>query len=112
MILQIFDIDTPEHHETVNMTFDPIWLAITRAFHPQLSLAYQQSSLPTESTICKALIEKELQWLKANVASKGAVPIIDIQQFQQTAPYPGQPGGDERGPGEFTKAASAECNLR
>lgn len=82
------------------MTFDPVWLAITRAFHPQLSLAYQQSALPTESTICKALIEKELQWMKANVPSGGAVPVLDVQQFQQTAPYPGQLGGDERGPGE------------
>ena len=83
------------------MTFDPIWLAITRAFHNKLSLAYQQSSLPTESTICKALIEKELQWLKTNVPSGGHVLINDVQQFHQTAPYPGQPGGDERGPGEW-----------
>lgn len=82
------------------MTFDPVWLAITRAFHGQLSLAHQQPPLPAESTICKALIEKEVQWLKANVTSGGCVPITDIQQFYQTAPYPGQPGGDERGPGE------------
>jgi len=96
---QILDVDTPEHNETPNMTFDPVWLAITRAFHGQLSLAYQQPFLPKESTICKALIEKELQWLKANAPSGGCVPVNDIQQFHQTAPYPGQPGGDETGPG-------------
>lgn len=82
------------------MTFDPIWLAITRAFHSQLSLVYQQQPLPSDSTIAKAIIDKELQWLQANLPSGGRVPITDVQQFQQTAPYPGQPGGDERGPGE------------
>lgn len=86
------------------MTFDPVWLAVTRAFHSQFSPTYQQPSLPSESTICKALIENELQWLQENVPSGGNVPVNDVQQFIQTAPFPGQPGGDERGPGAFPHA--------
>jgi lariat debranching enzyme len=98
--MQILDVAAPDQNPEVVMTYDPAWLAITRAFHPQLSLTYQQSPLPRESTICKGMIEKEVAWIKANLANGGNVPVTDVQQFQQTAPYPGQPGGDERGPGE------------
>lgn len=98
--MQILDVDTPDQNASPVMTFDPVWLAITRAFHPQLSLAYQQQSLPTDSTICKAMIDKELEWVRSNTPLAGRTPVTDVQQFQQTAPYPGQPGGDERGPGK------------
>lgn len=100
VLAQIIDVQTPEEAATPQMTFDPVWLAISRAFHPQLSLKVQQAPLPSEQTICKALIEKELHWLQQNVKEGGKVPIAEVQQFQQTAPFPGQPGGDDTSPGK------------
>ena len=84
------------------MTFDPLWLAITRAFHPQLSLQHQQAPLPQNPTIVKGLIDRELAWVTKTLPQAGAIPVIDVQQFVKTAPAPNDPGGDDPGPRALT----------
>ena len=82
------------------MTFDPAWLAISRAFQPILSLQVHQQALPSDPTISKATIEKELAWIRQNLPDGGAPEVASIQMFERTAPAPGEPGGDAPGPGE------------
>lgn len=98
--LQVFDLPTSDVTGPPTMTYDPSWLAILRAFHPQLSLNVHQPSLPSDPTIAKAIIEKELAWVQANVPEQGKAEVARIQDFRPTAPFPGQPGGEERGPGK------------
>lgn len=82
------------------MTFDPVWLAISRAFQPILSLQVAQPALPVDATVLKATIEKELAWVRMNVLEAGAPEVSTVQRFERTAPAPGEPGGDGPGPGE------------
>jgi len=99
--LQIFDLPGADVDGPAIMTYDPSWLAILRAFHPLLSLNVQQPALPKDATIAKAMVERELEWVKANVPEQGRVEVARVQEFRQTAPFPGQPGGEERGPGPW-----------
>ncbi|GAA93409.1 hypothetical protein E5Q_00050 [Mixia osmundae IAM 14324] len=68
------------------MTFDPYWLAITRALHPWLTLERRQKPLPYDPSIVKGLVEKEVQWVKDNLADGGKIPVESVQQFACTAP--------------------------
>lgn len=96
---QVLDLPTPHSSSPVKMTFDPAWLAISRAFQPLLSLQMQQTPLPSDPTVVKATVEKELAWVRANVLEAGMPEVASIQRFERTAPAPGEPGGDAPGPG-------------
>ena len=98
-MLEIATPDALMPGEAPKMTFDPTWLAISRAFQPLLSLRHQQPALPSDPTILKATIEKELAWIRKNVPEAGAPEVASIQKFEKTAPPPNEPGGDARGPG-------------
>ncbi|KAG6908463.1 hypothetical protein DXG01_004546 [Tephrocybe rancida] len=92
--LEVIDIATPEFDESKStnpsigpaLSFDPTWLAITRAFHPHLSLSPLQAAFPSESH-ARTLVERELQWVNENVPSKlnGGWLVLDNQKFVQTA---------------------------
>lgn len=76
------------------LTYDPEWLAITRAFHPYLSTKYAQSVYPDENT-ARAMIRKELEWVQKNVRTNsggsvapGIKDIRECQLFVMTAPPP------------------------
>lgn len=79
------------------LTYDPEWLAITRAFHPYLSKHKTQPIYPDEDA-ARGMMEKELEWVKSNVRNKsesskaGIRDIDDCQAFVMTAPGPGQEG--------------------
>ncbi|KAG6831362.1 hypothetical protein H0H87_005373 [Tephrocybe sp. NHM501043] len=92
--LEVVDIPTPEFDQTKvtsysepALSLDPVWLAITRAFHPNLSLSYLQAAFPSEAH-ARALVERELKWVNENVPSKldGGWSVLDCQKFIQTAP--------------------------
>ncbi|KAG5639606.1 hypothetical protein H0H81_010808 [Sphagnurus paluster] len=102
--LEIIDIPTPPGTEgqggtqesslaisEPTLSYDPAWLAITRAFHPNLSLTRMQAAFP-EEVHARALVERELEWVKAHVPPKlgGAWSVEACQTFTQTAP-PTQP---------------------
>ncbi|TFK74614.1 DBR1-domain-containing protein [Pluteus cervinus] len=75
------------------LSYDPEWLAITRAFHPWLSLVRHQPALPDDEQL-QALVKKELEWVNENIPKKlsEAMLVSDCQQFVQTAPGPGSEG--------------------
>ncbi|OCH87269.1 hypothetical protein OBBRIDRAFT_820718 [Obba rivulosa] len=74
------------------LTFDPEWLAITRAFQPYMSLERHQYPYPDE-TAARAAVQRELEWVKKNViGEKGSLRVSDVQKFEMTAPPPPRKG--------------------
>lgn len=95
MELQIVDVPTDESPELPRFTFDPEWLAITRAFHSHLSVERAQSRSP-DLAQTEDMVKKELTWVLDNVGNKekcdGIKDIADCQTFWMTAPGPGTEG--------------------
>jgi len=90
------------------MTYDPQWLAITRALNPFLSLNQFQTPLPPQETIDQ-LVQDEVSRIKEEgllvpeetgegelvrlVWERGDIEVQRVQKFWPTAPVEGQPGG-------------------
>lgn len=88
---EVVDIRTPVTPNTSpSVTFDPEWLAITRALHPYLSLGRHQRLIPRTEEL-KSLVDIERAWVKQNLPNGGLIEISQVQQFVPTAPGP-QPG--------------------
>lgn len=73
--------------------FDPHWLAITRAFHPLMSLEETPNEIPTQEEIAVEL-NKQLEWCYEHLSN---VSIESIQNFTKTAPSDGQKGFTYKG---------------
>ncbi|KAJ3473927.1 hypothetical protein NLI96_g12748 [Meripilus lineatus] len=54
---------------TVTLSFDPEWLAITRAFQPFLSMTRTNAPYPDEAQAREA-VSRELEWVQKNVIQK------------------------------------------
>ncbi|GAA5978802.1 hypothetical protein JCM10908_004492 [Rhodotorula pacifica] len=67
--------------------FDPHWLAIVRATAPFLSLEQRQKPFPPLAELT-AQIEKDYEWVKENVGTKGdgLVEVDEVMKFLRTAP--------------------------
>ncbi|KAF8519827.1 lariat debranching enzyme, C-terminal domain-containing protein [Gautieria morchelliformis] len=76
------------------LTFDPEWLAITRALHPFFCTTRDQATLPKPDDT-RALIAAELEWVRQNITDGGSKDVSEIQSFWRTAPGP--PAGDMTG---------------
>ncbi|KAF9529908.1 lariat debranching enzyme, C-terminal domain-containing protein [Crepidotus variabilis] len=113
--LEVIDIDVPSAssssetssskpsseegiHSPPTISFDPSWLAITRAFAPFHSTTKHQPAFPSEEE-ARALIEKEEAWVKANIKvdERGYIPVNTVQVFAKTAPGPSEDGGKAGG---------------
>lgn len=92
-ISQIVDIpEPPDFHQEASgeriapvLSFDPEWLAITRAFHPYMPTGPSQMTYPVEDA-ARAAVETEVAWVKDHVQS---LKVDDCQAFVITAPPPG-----------------------
>lgn len=75
------------------LSFDPEWLAITRAFQPWYSTTHQQRSYPNEQQ-ARTIFARELKWVTENVKmdEDGHIPVQSWQTFVMTAPGPGSEG--------------------
>jgi len=75
------------------LSFDPEWLAISKAFHPWLSTIKTQRPFPVEEEARK-MVKQELEWVSKNVPRKleGAFLVSECQTFAPTAPGPGDGG--------------------
>jgi lariat debranching enzyme len=62
------------------LTFDPEWLAISRAFHPFFSMRRRQPDYPDEAT-APAKVAEEMEWVKLNVRNN--------ETSSSDAPLPG-----------------------
>ncbi|GJJ14916.1 hypothetical protein Clacol_009186 [Clathrus columnatus] len=103
--LEVIDIPISSNGPEGNVgspyiTFDPEWLAITRALHPFLSLQRNQKHVPRSEELQK-LVDTERVWITQNLADGGSIEIGQIQEFTPTAPGPG-PGRHSRQPPTYT----------
>ncbi|KAG9313445.1 lariat debranching enzyme [Chiua virens] len=102
--LEIVEVQVPNsksaHTEQTSplLTYDPEWLAITRAFHQYFTTNRQQATYPDESA-ARARISAEMEWVEENIDRKATNDGVDIplsvdrcQTFVQTAPGPGSEG--------------------
>lgn len=96
--LEVIDVETPlsPPNSNVSLSFDPEWLAISKAFQPWFSTTKLQRAFPDEAE-ARAMIAKELEWVDANVkkSEEGVIPVDDWQTFVVTAPGPGSEGADK-----------------
>ena len=82
------DIDTPGTSSPPRLTFDPEWLAITRAFDPYMALEKKQHGpYPDHPTAIEA-VSRELEWVKQNIPEGGSQDVNDVQTFIVTATGP------------------------
>jgi len=88
--LEVVDIPTKEEGSstegpaTVVLSYDPEWLAITRAFQPYLSRKREQAAYP-EPDAARAAVAHEWDWVHTHALSKlGAECCVDAcQRFVQ-----------------------------
>ncbi|KAF9225845.1 DBR1-domain-containing protein [Gyrodon lividus] len=101
-------VDIPVSSETLplatsgraipRLTYDPEWLAISRAFDAYFSTTRHQASYPDEAT-ARARVSKALEWVQENIVRKASnedgkspLSVDECQVFVQTAPGPGSEG--------------------
>jgi len=68
-VVQFLEIPTPVSDSPPRLQFDPEWLAITRAFHPWLTLTPNQRPLPSVEE-GKRLIAEARFWIDENVVKR------------------------------------------
>lgn len=110
-------LSTSSHAENPSprLTYDPEWLAITRAFDEYFSRSQHQASFPDEET-AKSRVTQEVDWVRKNLVQKHTateegtgevsgttrgLAISEHQAFVPTAPGPGSEG-QGRGGGQPT----------
>lgn len=81
------DSSPPQSRPRPKLFFDPHWLAIVRATAPFLSLEQRQKPFPPLAELT-AQIEKDYEWVKENVGTKGdgLVEVDEVMKFLRTAP--------------------------
>ncbi|KDQ56135.1 hypothetical protein JAAARDRAFT_208336 [Jaapia argillacea MUCL 33604] len=57
---------SPQSSQSPKFTFDPEWLAITRAFHPWLSTGKTQPPFPDEKS-AREMVREEMEWVRTHV---------------------------------------------
>ncbi|KAF7304246.1 DBR1-domain-containing protein [Mycena chlorophos] len=117
--LEVVELPTPDQTDTdapPRLTYDPEWLAISRAFHPFFSLKPQQNRYPLADAV-GALVDEARAWVTDNL--KAREPSLDItdlevnqvQQFVMTAPGPGHEdtmGGKRSQPPWYTNPQTVQ----
>ncbi|KAH0834064.1 hypothetical protein J3R83DRAFT_11348 [Lanmaoa asiatica] len=96
--LEIIEIQVPHtasvlvEQTSPLLTYDPEWLAITRAFNQYFSTTRQQATYPDEPT-ARARVSAELEWVEENIfrkatndGAKSPLSVDSCQVFVQTAP--------------------------
>lgn len=95
---QVLDVPTTSGTLTLDvdgrptpvLTYDPEWLAITRAFHPLLSTTKRQPPFPAEEE-ARERVRQAQEWITTNVygGNSGTTKRIEeVQTFAMTAPGP------------------------
>ncbi|KAJ7471318.1 lariat debranching enzyme, C-terminal domain-containing protein, partial [Mycena galericulata] len=102
------------------LTYDPEWLAISRAFHPFLSLTHMQRAFPPEEA-ARALVTEARTWIEDDLRAREPGLDLDdlevgqVQEFTMTAPGPGREeemGGRRAQPPWYTNSQTVKfCEL-
>ncbi|KAF9463446.1 DBR1-domain-containing protein [Collybia nuda] len=118
--LEVIDIETENTLSNNSdgglpiLSFDPEWLAISRAFHPWLSTARVQRTFPEEAE-AREMVTRELEWVMQNVPRKVGEQLLvsECQIFAQTAPGPGSEGSakNQQPPWYTNPQTEAFCSM-
>ncbi|KZP27058.1 DBR1-domain-containing protein [Athelia psychrophila] len=88
--LEVVEVPTPPayastlgHSHIPRLTYDPEWLAITRAFHPYLSTARMQPVYPDEAE-ARELIREAGEWVKQNVRNVNVKEAEEGKEGEET----------------------------
>ncbi|KAJ7621115.1 lariat debranching enzyme, C-terminal domain-containing protein [Roridomyces roridus] len=118
--LEVVDIDVATSSSVPRLTFDPEWLAISRAFHPFLSLAYTQRAFPQEE-VARTLVAEARKSIADEMRAREPgldiedLEVTQVQEFVTTAPGPGhedQMGGLRAQPPWYTNPQTVKfCEL-
>ncbi|KAH8923210.1 hypothetical protein BT69DRAFT_177826 [Atractiella rhizophila] len=104
---QVVDIPVPQGRTPAtrqpgtyaSLAFDPVWLAITKAFDPYFSTGrWQDPDMPRDVAYGRDMVEKEWKWVYEHVLDggrKSSLPVEEVQRFQRTAPAVGDLGGEQ-----------------
>lgn len=87
--LQLLEVtpQTPaDLQRPLQLEYDKEWLAITRVFADHLQLGDPNAQVPADrgDAYYRPLVEKEMEWVEANIAKTGKMQIPE--DFAQTAP--------------------------
>ncbi|KAF2747251.1 DBR1-domain-containing protein [Sporormia fimetaria CBS 119925] len=88
--LQLIEIEPANGPQNTSrplrLEYDEEWLAITRVFAKDLQVGDPHAQVPSDrgDAYYRPLIEKEMEWVRSNIVSKGKMTIPE--DFQQTAP--------------------------
>ncbi|KAF7324875.1 DBR1-domain-containing protein [Mycena kentingensis (nom. inval.)] len=116
--LEVVEILTPNDRSAgpPRLTYDPEWLAISRAFHPFLSLDQRQKPYPLEDA-ARSLVSEARTWISDNLKMREPsldlddLEVAQVQEFVMTAPGPGyeeQTGGRRMQHGMFYTRGSKD----
>ena len=82
--VEVIDLSCPSDRQGApKLTYDPEWMAITRAFQPWLSTTHKQRAFPDEGT-ARRMVSAELEWVMGTVGD--GYEIGACQEFGQSAP--------------------------
>ncbi|KAI0031638.1 lariat debranching enzyme, C-terminal domain-containing protein [Vararia minispora EC-137] len=87
---QVVDVQTPEEYAgaPIEITYDPEWLAITRAFHPLFSTTAVQPLFPPPDEAWQR-VKGSYDWVQANLSKHFDDPkrwlVSDVQKFTAVA---------------------------
>lgn len=101
-------MESPGDTQAPKLTFDPEWMAITRAFQPWLSRTRIQRTFPEEGE-ARRMVSEELEWVMKKVGD--GYEIGGCQVFSQSAPGPGEIGSEEIPLGYSNGQTGALCGL-
>lgn len=95
---QVIDVPAPSASSPPTLSYDPEWLAITKAFNPYMSVVHRSIDYPDETAVRQA-VEREFEWVQKRVFStpeggntNSTKLVEDVQVFSKTAPGPGEEG--------------------
>ncbi|KAJ7653339.1 lariat debranching enzyme, C-terminal domain-containing protein [Mycena polygramma] len=102
------------------LTYDPEWLAISRAFHPFLSLTHHQRAFPLEES-ARAMVAEARTRITDDLRAREPeldiedLEVVQVQEFTMTAPGPGKEeemGGRRAQPPWYTNPQTVKfCEL-
>lgn len=67
------------------LTYDPYWLAITRAYSPYFSTSPFPNDIPS-FTIMQDKVKRELKWIERHIPQAGKRGVLEVQEFSRVAP--------------------------
>jgi len=106
--LEVIDVESPGDTQAPKLTFDPEWMAITRAFQPWLSRTRVQRAFPEEGE-ARRMVSEELEWIMKKVGD--GYEIRKCQVFSKSSPGTEEIGGEMEPLAYVNEQTVALCGL-